>query len=214
MSPTPEALPSITSGPACSGPSARQLVFKAMAPVRPILPWAVKPAAAPSTTESARSMSPPVSAALSRSLGASPSSRSSSARPERNFAPLPSAPISHGFLAEAWLADQLKTRLPAVPGITRSRPETVAEPLKFSPPRMPIDPVAEATTPWPFRSALRIRSRPSLKRVRSTASRGAGPPIRASRVDPPPPAPASVAVAPTWPAREVRISGPETLASR
>ncbi len=132
----------------------------------------------------------------------------------RNLEPLPSAAISQGLAARAWLADQLSARLPAVPGLARSNPATVAVPLRLSPPSRPTEPEAEAVRPWPLRSALRISSRPSCNRVRSTASLGDGPPRLASRLDPAPPAPArstlALRVLPLW----VRITGPERLASR
>ncbi len=172
MAPSPEALPSISTGPMRNGPSARQLVFSATAPPRPISPLAWMAAMAPSTAASPSWMAPSASTAFNRSFGEGPSRRSSSPRPERNFDPDPSALTSQGFLPPAWLADQCSTRLPAVPGRTRSRPDTVAEPLKFSPPRRPTEPLAEATTPWPLRSALRTSIRPSLKRTRSNATLG------------------------------------------
>ncbi len=212
--PSPEALPSINTGPTWNGPSACQLVFKAIRAPGPITPLAWIPAAAPSTAASPSCTVPPDSAALSRSFGEPPNRRSSSPRPERNFDPLPSAVISQGFLAPDCAADQFSTRLPADPGCTRSRPEIVAEPLKLSPPRRPTEPLPEATSPWPFRSALRISIRPSLKRTRSKASLGLGPPSMANMPVPPPPSPARLAfTASSW-ALPVTMTGPETLASR
>jgi hypothetical protein len=207
MAPEPLALPVISTGPARNGPSADQSSLNFSAPFSRT-PALVALTAAPFSSALARDIFPSWILPLADRLGDAPSSRSSSANPEANPAPLASADRVQGLPGPPWVALQVADAEPLAPVLAAARLETSARPLKLRPPISPRPPLACTFKPAPVASRSRRERRPSARRWASKLALGLAPRMAARTPVPCPPAPLACPFTLRTPALRVSCTGP------